>query len=222
MYIVAIVAEKGGVGKTTVALNLAVSAARDGHTVAIIDVDPQATASKWTDRRAEEYPWVVPTHSARIAAAIAQAKKQAVDFIVIDTPPHSGMDAVEAARQADLVLVPVEPHLFALETLPKLADLLKLSGDSPALFLVNKAATQGSEGTQAAEHIRARGFPVCPVILHMRAAHRHATNIGKVAAEYQADSKAAQEAIDLYMYTIQFIDTARKAYAKAKPTHARA
>lgn len=222
MYIIAVVAEKGGVGKTTVALNLAVAAVHNGRTAAIIDVDPQATASQWTDRRTEEHPWVVPTHAARIGAAIAQAKKQAVDFIVIDTPPHSGMDAVEAARQADLVLVPVEPHLFALETLPKLADLLKLSGNSRALFLVNKAATQGNEGTQAAEHIKARGFAVCPVILHFRAAHRHATNIGKVAAEYQAESKAAQEAIGLYMYTIQFIDSARKLHAKAKPAHARA
>ena len=61
MYIIAVVAEKGGVGKTTIALDLAVTALQKGRTVAVIDVDPQATASKWTDRRASEHPWVVPT-----------------------------------------------------------------------------------------------------------------------------------------------------------------
>ncbi|HSU55342.1 MAG TPA: AAA family ATPase [Candidatus Dormibacteraeota bacterium] len=222
MYIIAVIAEKGGVGKTTVALNLAVAAVRSGRTVAVLDIDPQATASKWTDRREDEHPWVVPTHAARIGATINQAKGQGVDFIVIDTPPHSGMDAAEAARRADLVLVPVEPHLFTLETLPKLADLLKLAGNAPALFLVSKAATQGSEGAHAAEHIKAQGFSVCPVILHLRAAHRHATNIGHVAAEYEPDSKAAQEVLQLYTYTIQFIDSARKSHAKAEPAHARA
>ena len=58
---------------------------------------------------------------ARLAAAIDQATAQGVDFVVIDTPPHSGTDAAAAARCADLVLVPLEPHLFTLETLPKLA-----------------------------------------------------------------------------------------------------
>jgi chromosome partitioning protein len=220
MYIVAVVMEKGGVGKTTVALNLAVAAVQKGHKAAVIDIDQQATASKWTDRRTDEQPWVVPTLTARLTAAIHQAEAQGVDFVVIDTPPHSGTDAVEAARRADVVLLPVEPHLFTLETLPKLSDVLKLAGNPPAFFVVNKAATQGTEGTNAADYIKAQGFSVCPVILHLRAAHRHATNVGKVAAEYEPDSKAAQEALQLYVYTMQFINTSRKAHAKAEPAHA--
>ena len=153
MYKVAVIMEKGGVGKTTVALNLAVAAVQKGRKVAVIDIDQQATASKWTDRRTEEQPWVVPTLTARLPAAIKQAEAQGVDFLVIDTPPHSGAGAVEAARRVDLVLIPVEPHLFTLETLPKLGDLLKLAGNPPALFVVNKAATQGTEGANAAKYI---------------------------------------------------------------------
>ena len=222
MYTVAVVMEKGGVGKTTVALNLAVAAVQNGRSAAVIDIDQQATASKWTDRRTTEKPWVVPTLTARLAAAIQQAEAQGVELVVIDTPPHSGTDAVEAARRADLVLLPVEPHLFTLETLPKLGDLLKLAGNPPALFVINKAATQGTEATNAADYIKAQGFSVSPVILHSRAAHRHATNVGKVAAEYDPNSKAAQEAIQLYTYTMQFINSTRKPHAKAKPADARA
>jgi len=222
MYIVAVVAEKGGVGKTTIALDLAVTAVHKGHTVAVIDLDPQATASKWTDRRSTEQPWVVPTHAARLIAAIDQAKSQGVDFVVIDTPPHSSTDAAEAARRADMVLLPVEPHLFALETVSKLADLLKVAGNPPAFFVVNKAPTQGTEGSNALDYITRQGFSTCPVILHLRAAHRHAGNVGKVAAEYEPDSKAAQEVLQLYMYTMQLLKSTRGKDAKAKPAHARA
>jgi chromosome partitioning protein len=222
MYKRAIVAEKGGVGKTTMALNLAVAAVQNGHKVAVIDVDPQATASKWSDRREGEYPWMVPTHAARIPAAIDKAKAQGIDFVVIDTPPHSSTDAAEAARNADVVLVPVEAHMFTLETLSKLADLLKLSGNTPALFVVSKAPTQGNEGRQSAEYMKTQDFSVCPVILHLRAAHRHATNVGKATTEYEPDSKAAQEVLQLYMYTINFVDSLKKSHAETKSSRARA
>lgn len=223
MHIIAVVAEKGGVGKTTIALDLAVTAAQKGRKSAVIDVDPQASASQWTDRRSSEFPWVVPTHAIRIAAAIQQAESQGVDFVVIDTPPHAAAASTEAARSADVVLLPVEPHLFSLETVTKQADLLKVAGNPPAFYVVNKAPTQGTEASSAVDYIKRQGFPVCPVILHLRAAHRHAGNVGKTAAEYEPASKAAQEMLRLYVYTIQYVNSkGGNTHAKAKPTHARA
>jgi chromosome partitioning protein len=165
----------------------------------------------------------VPTLTARLAHAIEHSKRQGIDFIIVDTPPHSGSDATEAARRADVVLVPVEPHLFTLETLPKLADVLKLAGNPPTLLVINKAATQGAEASNAADHLKAQGFAVCPTVLHLRAVHRHATNVGKAANEYEPGSKAAQEILQLYNYTMRFVDSSsRNPHAKAKPTHPRA
>lgn len=222
MYIVAVVAEKGGVGKTTLALDLAVTATSKGHSVAVLDVDQQATASKWTDRRTEERPWVVPTHAARIAAGIEQAKAQGVDFIVIDTPPHSSTEAAEAARWADVVLAPVEPHIFAMETMEKLSDLIRIAGETPFFAVVNKAPVQGSEGEGAVAFLKEHGFTVAPVIVRLRAAHRHAGNLGKVASEYKKNGKAADETLQLYAYTVKFVDNLRRANAKAKSAYARA
>jgi chromosome partitioning protein len=129
---------------------------------------------------------------------------------------------VEAARRADLVLVPVEPHLYTLETLPKLGNLLKMAGSVPALFVVTKAAVQGKEGQDAAAFISAQGFAVCPVTLHLRAAHRHAGNVGQTAQEYEPKGKAAEESLQLYMYTIQLLTKKGASDGQAKPAHARA
>ena len=222
MHIIAVVAEKGGVGKTTIALDLAVTAAQKGRKSAVIDVDPQASASQWTDRRKGEFPWVVPTHAVRIAAAIQQAEGQGVDFVVIDTPPHAAAASTEAARSANVVLLPVEPHLFSLETVTKQADLLKVAGNPPAFYVVNKAPTQGTEAASAVEYIKRQGFAVCPAILHLRAAHRHASNLGQTAAEYAPDSKAAQETLRLYLYTMRVLTSqGGNANAKAQPRRGR-
>ena len=222
LQVIAVVAEKGGVGKTTLALTLAVAAVQAGRKVAVFDLDPQATAAQWTDRRDNEFPWVVATLATRLYAAMANAKGQGVDFVVIDTPPHAGTDAVEAARRSDLVLVPVEPHLYTLETLPKLGNLLNLAGGTPALFVVCKAAIQGKEGQDAAAYIKEQGFDVCPVTLHLRAAHRHAGNVGLTAQEYEPKGKAADESLQLYTYTMQLLTKRGGSHAQAKPAYARA
>jgi chromosome partitioning protein len=138
-----------------------------------------------------------------LKAAIKQAQAQGVEFLVIDTPPHSSTEALEAARQADIVLVPLEPHVFSLDTAAKAADLLKLAGNPLAYFLLNKAPVQGSESASAAEFLTEQGFQVCPVVIHLRAAHRHASNVGQVAAEFDGASKAASETLELYNFVIK-------------------
>jgi chromosome partitioning protein len=222
MYTIAVIAEKGGVGKTTLSLSLAVAAVQAGQRAAVIDTDPQSTAAKWTDRREEEMPWVVATHAVRLGVALDQARAQGVEFLVIDTPPHAGTDAVEAARRADVVLVPVEPHLFTLETVPKLSDLFKLAGNPPVFFVINKAAIQGKEAENAADFIRSQGFTVAPCVLHIRAAHRHAGNVGQVAPEYEPGGKAAEEVLGLYTYTMQLLKDRSRSHGQTEPARARA
>lgn len=210
-HVISVIAEKGGVGKTTIALTLAVAALQAGFKVSVFDLDPQATATQWTDRREAEFPWVVAIPSTRLVASLEAAKKQGVNFVVVDTPPHAGSTSVEAVRYSDLTIIPVEPHLYTIETLPKINDILRLAGDLPALFLISKAATQGKEGVDAATYIANMGFNVCPVILYLRAAHRHAGNVGMTAQEYEPKGKAAEESQQVYMYTYKLLTTEKSA-----------
>ena len=205
MYIIALVAEKGGVGKTTIAIELAVSAVSDGHKVAMLDVDPQATASQWNDRRDAEFPWVISTHAVRIPAALERARQENIEIVIIDTPPHSGSDVVQAASQSDLVVLPVEPHLFSLETITKQAALLHAAKNPVAVYVINKAPIQGTDAASAADYIEQQSYTVCPVYLHLRAAYRHAANVGKGSTEFDPNGKAAHEAMQLYAYTKQLL-----------------
>ena len=89
MNIIAIIAQKGGTGKTTLAISLAVAAERAGRMVAIVDLDPQASASNWGDRREADSPVVVSAQPARLGHVLGAAKKQGADLLLIDTPPRA-------------------------------------------------------------------------------------------------------------------------------------
>jgi len=128
MFVTSLVGQKGGTGKTTVALGLAVAAAAAGHTVAVIDLDPQATASRWKDRRKEENPAVVSAQASRLAPALKAAESNGADFVIIDSAGRSDDSALAAARAADLVLVPTRTSIVELETLPAVIDLLRIAG----------------------------------------------------------------------------------------------
>lgn len=224
MHIITVMGQKGGSGKTTLALAYAVAASHQGQKVAVIDTDPQATAANWTDRREAETPWVVATPAARIKQAIATASQQGVDLLIIDTPPHASHLAAEAARLSDLVLIPVRPHIFDIETLQTVKDLLRLAGDPPALVVVNQAQIQGQGAQQTIAAATAVGFEVAPVVLYQRAAHQHATNIGQGPTEFEPAGKAAAETLQLYAYTRKLLNnlTQEQTDGQTEPAGARA
>ena len=97
MHVIAVIAKKGGTGKTTLALSLAVEAQRQGMSAAIIDLDPQATAANWGDRRETETPVIVSAQPGRLRQVLDAARGQRADIVLIDTPARSEQAALEAA-----------------------------------------------------------------------------------------------------------------------------
>ena len=87
MPTIAIISQKGGAGKTTLALHLAAAAQDAGRVSLIIDTDPQATASQWAAWRQDAPPEVIDSPPPRLAAKVEAAKAQGAELIVIDTPP---------------------------------------------------------------------------------------------------------------------------------------
>ena len=105
-----------------------------------------------------------PPHRAASDRRSERTANYAADFVVINTPGKSDSAAIEAARVADLVLVPLGPLAYHLETLPGLRDLLRVAGDKPALVVLNAIHPQATKQAEEAKRMIADlfGFSVCP------------------------------------------------------------
>src|SRR5690348_17312475 len=114
MFTVAIVSQKGGVGKSTLAVNLAACAESHGKATAIIDLDRQANATDWKKLRGERGPDVVRAPVTQLPELLRQAKAQRAALVVIDTAPHTNDTAALAIQFADFVLVPTRAATFDL------------------------------------------------------------------------------------------------------------
>lgn len=206
MATVAIISQKGGAGKTTLALHLATVAQDAGLVSLIVDTDPQATASQWASWRNDEPPEVIDSPPPRLAAKVAQAQKQGAQFIVIDTPPHADSAARAAVETADLVLIPCRPSAFdlaAIQTTVKLVQLLR----KPA-FVVFTAGSPNAPRMyeEADELVGSFGISACPVQLPDRAAYRHASAEGRTVTETEPNGKAADEIRQLYKWACRQLD----------------
>jgi len=197
-----LIAQKGGTGKTTLAVSLAVAAGQVGMTAIIVDLDPQATACNWKDRRKGDGPVVIDAQPARLAAALAKAEENGVDFAVIDTPARNEQSALAAARVADLVLIPCRPQAYDLETIPNTKEILALAGNKPAVAVLNAVPAIGDRHEQARVLLNRLQIPVCPYTLGHRAVFGDAGAVGQAAQEYDPRGKGAAEILQVYKYVL--------------------
>jgi len=206
MKTIALIAQKGGTGKTTLALCLAVAAEQDGLNTLIVNLDPQATACNWGDRRQSESPLVIDAQPARMPQALDRARSGGINLVVIDTPARSEQAALAAAELADLIIIPCRPQRFDLETIGNTRKLIAMAGTKPVLVVLNAIPARGDRQQQARQAIEAMELPVCPIALGNRAAFGDASIIGQTALEFEPSGKAAEESIQLYKYVSRLLD----------------
>lgn len=197
MFVVALVCQKGGAGKTTMAIHLAVEGHCRGLKTLLIDIDTQASAAKIMDRRGENPPDVTTEAAGRLERAIKAAEAEAYDFVVVDTAPQADRAAAQAAQVADIVVAPVQPSIVDLDAVDATVDVCKLAG-VPVLFVLNRVPTQGQEVAGTEDAIRKRGMTVAASRWGERKAFKYPFMRGLVAQEVEPDSKAAGEVRALF------------------------
>jgi chromosome partitioning protein len=215
MHIIAEINQKGGVGKTALALNLAGAADKAGKKALIIDLDPQGSASAWSARRAKVikpdanddiWPAVIDCQPHRLAAVLEQAQKNGIDLVVIDTPAKAEQSALVAARAADLVIVPCRPSKFDTDTVKTTLDILKLADSKPAFALLNAIPSTGERHEKSFEDIIRLGLPVCPHTVGNRVSFIDAGDRGLTVLELDPKGKGADEILQVYRYTSRVLE----------------
>jgi chromosome partitioning protein len=201
MKVLAILSQKGGAGKTTLALHLAVEAQRLGLTTAVIDLDPQASAASWGDGRQQESPVVVSAQASRLNQVLSAAKEADARLAIIDTAPHSESAALAAAREADLILIPCRPAILDLRAISHTIDLARIVA-KPVAVVLNSVPSRGSLLNEALEALEGYDVMVCPESLGQRSAFIHSLTAGLAAQEYEPPGKAASEINRLTRWTL--------------------
>ena len=200
MKTIAVLSQKGGGGRTTTSIHLGVEAERKGFAVAILDIDPQASAAGWADNRQVETPSVTSIQPTRLPKALDVARSSGADLAIIDTAPHSSDAAIAAAEQSDLVLIPCRPNILDLRAIGPTVKISKLVG-KPAFVILNAVPHQAPRIIEDATNtVRKHGIKVAPVVIHQRASYAHALIVGKAAQEYDPLGNCVDEIASLFAW----------------------
>lgn len=205
--VLALLARKGGAGKTTLAVHLAVAAVQRGHRVLLVDADPQRSAAGWWHARAAETPELVECEAGKVANVLQAARRDQVDLVVVDTRPSVEADTATLARLADLVLVPTRASILDLRAIGATIDVIKAVKARGFIVLNAVPAGRGeAEAPLTAEArtvLRSYPVPISPIAIGIRAAFSHALVDGRAVTEFDPAGRAARELMALYTFTEQ-------------------
>jgi len=216
MKTISIISQKGGAGKTTIAIHLAVAAEKRGLRTAIFDLDPQGSAASWADRRQKDTPAVVTAQSSRLPILVKQAKEQGADLVIIDSAPNADSASLAAAQLSDLILIPCRPAAFDLNAIGTTLNLATVAA-RPAFVVLNAVPVQGRIGVEARAALSSEGVAVADTVLHHLVAFSHAVTDGRTAQEFAPGSRAATEADELFTWAIKHANTSTNKRSAQQP-----
>lgn len=202
MRTVVLLSQKGGSGKTTLSINLAIAAALRGKSVVIIDLDPQQSAARWARLRTVDNPVIVSGHGPNVADLVSRAKDGGADLVIIDTAPKSENAALAAAKLADVVIIPCQPSSLDLDAISDSVNIVHLA-KKPGFFVLNNCRASSTLADEAADALGDYGLAIAPVRIGSRVAFIKSLAEGKGVLEHEPGRSAATEISKFYTYTMQ-------------------
>jgi chromosome partitioning protein len=197
---------QGGVGKTTLALNLTIARAAQGQDVLLIDSDEQQTALTFTELRETQLPQLGYTAVALTGASLRSQVRQLApkyDDLIIDAGGRDNGSLRAALVVSDALLVPVQPRSFDIWAIDQMGELVQeareLNERLRAYLVLNAADSQGHDNEEALAVLQAReGFNLLPLTIGRRKAFPNAAALGRSVIEQSPkDPKATQELLAL-------------------------
>ena len=194
--IITVAQQKGGAGKTTLVSNLAAAYLAGGHSVALIDTDPQGSLGKWLDIREET---LGESDELRFATATAYVVSRAIrgvakeaDIILIDTPPKADSDVRQVLRESDLVLVPISASQADVWATQDVIDLAERAG-KPTHIVMNRMRAGTRVGQDVAASVAELDAHHLNSALNHRVIYAEAMGLGLGVVEVKRTGAAADE-----------------------------
>jgi chromosome partitioning protein len=205
MHTIVLATQKGGSGRTTLAIGLALAAMQAGHTVRLIETDSQGTLSNWQARRTFAEPIVEPVYiSDEIEPRLQAFRRNGVTLTIIDTAGGISAATTTAIRCADLCLIPARPTVADVEATASTLHIIR-ANDKPFAFVLNQTPIRGQRINNAATALADEaaldmsGVLAQPFIV-MRNDHQDALSAGLAVSEYAPHSKSADEVRGLWQW----------------------
>jgi chromosome partitioning protein len=194
--IVSFLNQKGGVGKSTLSINVAAFLARKSRKVLLIDADTQGTATAWAALR-EDSSFQVVAMARDNMARDAMAMAGDYQDVIIDGPPGAGKRTREAIIVSDVVMVPIEPSGASIwssrDTVAQIQEAQIYKPALKAAFVVSRKLTNTVLGRDVREMAAANGFPLLQSEIVNRVGFAEALTLGKTVFEWGGGKDAAQD-----------------------------
>ncbi len=195
--IVAVLNQKGGAGKTTIATNLAHALQMDGHKVLLVDSDPQGSARDWNAASDGAIVKVVGMDRATLAKDI-QSVVDNHDFIIIDGAPQIADLAIAAIKCADMVLIPVQPSPYDIWACEDLVEIIKArqeitNGKPKAAFIISRVIKNTQLGKEIREALEGYDLPVFKHYTTQRVVYAKSAATGSTVLSNDTKEDASNE-----------------------------
>jgi chromosome partitioning protein len=201
MKVIAILNQKGGAGKTTIATHLARALQIGGAEVLLVDSDPQGSARDWSAAKEDQPVPVVGIDRPTIERDLKKVAR-GKDYVVIDGAPQTADLAVSAIKAADLVIIPVQPSPYDIWATSDLVELVKqrielTDNKLKAAFVVSRAIKGTKIGTEVTEALSAYGLPVLSSRITQRVSYPTTAASGTTVCDIDINSEASKEILSL-------------------------
>ena len=197
MRVISFVTQKGGSGKTTLALSCAVAAEECGLRSLILDMDSQGSAEAWYQVREEATPKLATVTAAQLPDAIARVRSH-FDVVLIDTAGRDEPSTAVAIRHADMCLVPCRPTPADMKATPPTVATIRRLGKLSA-FVLSQTPPRSYRIREAAKGLSVLGM-VAPRHIVSRIAYQDAQGVGLAVTEFEPNGKAAAEIRELWQW----------------------
>ena len=199
--IISIQNQKGGVGKTTLAIHISHALSLKGTKVLLVDADPQGSARDWAAARSDKTPFSVIGLDRPTVHRDLPALAKDFDHVVIDGPPRVSDLARSAIIAADIVVVPIQPSPYdvwaADEVIKLIQEASVFKENLKSVFAINRKITNTAIGRDVAEALGSYDIPVLKSSVSQRVAFAESAASGQTVLETDRNGSAAREILAL-------------------------